>query len=41
MPLFLLTLFGKGEKANLSKAERNELANFTSLLIKIYGDLNG
>jgi len=40
MPLFLLTLFGKGEKANLSKAERNELAKFTSLLLKIYGDLN-
>lgn len=41
MPLFLLTLFGKGEKANLSKAERNELANFTSLLLKHYGGANG
>ena len=41
MPLFLLTLFGKGEKANISQAERNELANFTKLLVKIYGDLNG
>ena len=37
MPLFLLTLFGKGEKANLTKAECNELAKFTSLLIKHYG----
>ena len=37
MPLFLLTLFGKGEKANLSKAERNELAKFTSLLVNNYG----
>lgn len=37
MPLFLLTLFGKGEKANLSKAERNELSKFTSLLVKSYG----
>lgn len=37
MPLFLLTMFGKGEKANLSKAERNELAKLTSLLIKYYG----
>ena len=37
MPLFLLTVFGKGEKANLSKSERNELAKFTSLLIKQYG----
>jgi len=26
MPLFLLTLFAKGEKANLSKSEGNELA---------------
>ncbi|MDH5388371.1 MAG: type II toxin-antitoxin system RelE/ParE family toxin [Gammaproteobacteria bacterium] len=40
MPLFLLTLFGKGEKANLSKAERNELAKLTSLLIKNYGGQN-
>ena len=37
MPLFLLTLFGKGEKANLTKGERNELAKFTSLLINTYG----
>ena len=37
IPLFLLTLFGKGEKANLSKSERNDLARFTSLLVKQYG----
>ena len=37
MPLFLLTLFGKGEKANLTKSESNDLAKFTSLLIKNYG----
>ena len=37
MPLFLLTVFGKGEKANLTKTERNELARFTSLLSKNYG----
>ena len=36
-PLFLLTLFGKGEKANLTKAERNDLAKLTSLLVKNYG----
>ena len=41
MPLFLLTLFGKGEKANLSKAERNDLAKLTDLLIKNYGGSNG
>ena len=37
MPLFLLTLFGKGEKANLTKSESNELAKSTLLLIKNYG----
>jgi len=37
MPLFLLTLFGKSETANLSKSERNELARFTTLLVKNYG----
>ena len=37
IPLFLLTVFGKGEKANITKAERNGLAGFTSLLIKNYG----
>lgn len=37
IPVFLLTLFGKGEKANLSKAERNDLAKLTSLLVKNYG----
>jgi hypothetical protein len=41
MPLFLLTVFGKGEKANLSQAERNELAGFTNLLLKHYGGSNG
>ncbi len=40
IPLFLLTLFGKGEKSNLSKSERNELAKFTALLIKNYGGQN-
>ena len=37
MPLFLLTLFGKGEKANISKSERNDLAKLTSALVKNYG----
>ena len=40
MPLFLLTVFGKNEKANLSKAERNELAKFVNLLAKNYGETN-
>ncbi len=37
-PLFLLTIFGKSEKANLSQAERNELAKLTRILIKSYGE---
>jgi hypothetical protein len=40
MPLFLLTLFGKGEKSNLSKSERNDLAKFSTLLINKYGGHN-
>lgn len=41
VPLFLLTVFGKGEKANLSKSERNDLSKFTTLLIQNYGGKNG
>ena len=37
MPLFLLTLFAKNEKSNLSKAEKNELAKLTKVLIENYG----
>lgn len=36
-PLFLLSLFGKSEKANLSKAERNELAKLVRILAKSHG----
>ena len=36
MPLYLLTLFAKNERANLSKAERNELAGLTDLLVKTW-----
>jgi len=32
MPLYLLTAFGKNEKANLSRAERNDLARLVALL---------
>lgn len=32
MPLYLLTIFGKNEKADLSKAERNELAGLVDVL---------
>lgn len=36
-PIFLLTVFGKSEKINLSKAERNELAKLTRILVEHYG----
>jgi hypothetical protein len=36
MPLYLLTLFAKGDKANLSKAERNELAKLVDTLVDIW-----
>jgi len=32
MPLYLLTVFGKNERADLSKAERNDLAKLVRLL---------
>lgn len=36
MPLYLLTLFAKGDRANLTKAERNELADLTDLLVRAW-----
>lgn len=33
MPLYLLTLFAKGDQSNLSIAERNELAGLVQLLV--------
>lgn len=32
LPLYLLTLFAKNERANLSKAERNALADMVGIL---------
>lgn len=32
IPVFLLTVFGKGEKANLSQGERNALRSLTATL---------
>ena len=32
LPLYLLTVFGKGEKADLSQAERNGLAKLVQIL---------
>lgn len=36
MPLYLLTLFAKGDKANLTKAERNELVGLVDILVSIW-----
>lgn len=36
LPLFMLTLFGKGKKANLSKAECHILSQMTKVLIENY-----
>jgi len=40
IPVFLLTVFGKGEKANITKAEGKELAKLTAILVKTYGGRN-
>ena len=37
MPLFLLTVFAKNEKDNLTKAERNQLAKAVETLKRTYG----
>ena len=34
IPLYLLTIFSKNERANLAKAEQNDLARLTDLLVK-------
>lgn len=36
MPLYLLALFAKNEQANLSKAERNELAGLVDILVSVW-----
>jgi hypothetical protein len=36
MPLYLLTMFAKNERANLSKAERNELADLVDVLVQVW-----
>lgn len=36
VPVFLLTVFGKGERANLTKAERNELRTILAHLVAEY-----
>jgi len=36
MPLYLLTLFGKNDKANISKEEKNELSRAVKVLVKYW-----
>ena len=36
MPVFLLALYGKGERASLSKAERNELRLLLGSIVETY-----
>lgn len=36
LPVFLLTVFGKNEKDNLTKAERNALAGLVKVLAETY-----
>ena len=38
MPLYALTLFGKGDKDNLTQAERNDLAKLVDVLIGYWRD---
>lgn len=38
MPLYLLTVYGKNERANLSKAERNDLASLVRILKQMAGN---
>ena len=41
MPLYLLTIFGKGDKDNLSKSERNELGKLAKLIVGSWRKGNG
>lgn len=34
MPLYLLTLYGKNDKANITATERNDLAKLVTILVK-------
>lgn len=36
MPLYLLSIFAKNERANLTQGERNELAALVDLLVQVW-----
>lgn len=41
MPLYLLTVFAKGDRANLSRAERNALAALVHALLTMWKERSG
>jgi len=41
LPLFLLTVYAKNQKANLTKAERNELNTLVPVLVATYAARKG
>jgi mRNA-degrading endonuclease RelE of RelBE toxin-antitoxin system len=41
LPVFLLAIYGKNEKANLSKAERNAMARLVPTIIEGYAEGRG
>jgi hypothetical protein len=41
MPVFLLAAYGKNEKANLTKAERNAMAKLIPALVAGYAGKSG
>ena len=36
LPVFLITVFGKSQKVNLTKAERNSLKKLTAAIVEEY-----
>jgi hypothetical protein len=38
MPVFLVTVFGKGEKSNLTQGEKNQLKELTKLIAREYAE---
>ena len=36
IPVFLLTVFSKGERSDLSKSEQNALRSMTKEIVKVY-----
>jgi hypothetical protein len=41
LPIFLLAMYGKNEKANLSKAERNAMARVVPAILQGYTKSRG